>query len=76
MPKLKPVSWKKFEKFLFYVGCRYERKKGDHRIYGRSDLKRPVVFPEDKEIPVFIIRNNLRVLGISHNEFLNILEKL
>lgn len=76
MPKLKPVSWKKFEKFLFYTGCHYERKKGDHRIYGRGDLKRPVVFPEDKEIPVFVIRNNLRMLGISHNEFLNILAKL
>ena len=53
-----------------------KEKKGDHRIYGRDDLKRPVVFPEDKEIPVFVIRNNLRVLGISHNEFLNILEKI
>ena len=49
MPKLKPISWKKFESFLFYAGCRYERKRGDHRIYGRNDLKRPVVFPEDKE---------------------------
>jgi len=42
----------------------------------REDLKRPVIFPEDREIPVFIIRNNLRTLGISHNEYLNILEKM
>ena len=76
MQKIQLIFGKFRESFLFYVGCHYERKKGDHRIYGRSDLKRPVVFPEDKEIPVFIIRNNLRVLGISHNEFLNILEKL
>jgi len=76
MPRLKPVSWKKFEKFVFYVGCYYERKSGDHRIYGRSDLNRPVVFPEDKEIPVFIIRNNLRTLGISHNGYLSILNRL
>ena len=61
---------------MLYVGCCYERKKGDHRIYSRSDLKRPVVFPEDKEIPVFIVRNNLRVLGISHEEYLAILEKI
>lgn len=51
-------------------------KKGDHRIYSRSDLKRPVVFPEDREIPIFIIRNNLRVLGISHEEYLVIFEKI
>ena len=28
MSKLKPISWRKFESFLFYVGCHYERKKG------------------------------------------------
>lgn len=76
MPSIRPISWKKFEKFVLYVGCRFERQKGDHRIYSRSDLKRPVVFPEDKVIPVFIIRNNLRVLGISHNEYLDILKKM
>ncbi len=76
MAGIKPLSWKKFEKFVVFVGCHYERKDGDHRIYSRNDLKRPVVFPEDKEIPVFIIRNNLRTLGISHNEYLNILGKI
>ncbi len=76
MPLLRPISWKKFEKFILFVGCRYERKRGDHRIYGRSDLKRPIVFPEDKEIPVFVIRNNLRVLGISNEEYLRILNQL
>lgn len=76
MPSLKPISWQKLEKFVMYVGCKYERKAGDHRIYSRSDLKRPVVFPEDRGIPVFIIRSNLRTLGISHNEYLDILKKL
>lgn len=76
MPALKPISWKKFEKFVLYAGCRFERKRGDHRVYNREDLKRPVIFPEDKEIPVFIIRNNLRTLSISHNEYLAILEKI
>ena len=76
MPSLKPISWKKFEKFVLYVGCKFERKRGDHRVYNRDDLKRPVIFPEDQEIPVFIIRNNLRTLGIGHNEYLAILEKL
>lgn len=76
MPALKPINWKKFEKFVLYVGCHFERKRGDHRVYQREDLKRPVIFPEDEEIPVFIIRNNLRTLGISHNEYLAILEKI
>lgn len=76
MVSIKPISWKEFEKVMLYVGCRYERKKGDHRIYTRIDLKRPVVFPQDKEIPVFIVRNNLRILGISQSEYINILRSI
>lgn len=76
MPRLAPISRKKFEKFLIFVGCRFKRQKGDHLIYGRSGLKRPVVFPADKEIPIFIIRNNLRTLKISHDEYLEILKKI
>lgn len=74
MPR--PVSWKKFEKFLLFVGCEFEREKGDHRIYWRNDLKRPVVIPRDLALPVFIIRNNLRILGISSQEYLEIIKKL
>ena len=76
MPKINPISWKKFEKFVLYVGCTFARQKGDHLIYNRDDLLRPIVFPKDDTIPVFVIRNNLRVLGISHDEYLNILKRL
>ncbi len=76
MPHLTPVSRKKFEKFLNYIGCKLKRQKGDHLIYDREDLKRPVVFAIDKDIPVFIVRNNLRTLGMSPEEFLQILKKI
>jgi len=45
------------------------RQKGSHRIYKKMGLKRPLVIPADKELPVFIIRNNLRLLGISAEEY-------
>jgi predicted RNA binding protein YcfA (HicA-like mRNA interferase family) len=76
MPRITPISWQKFEKFLLFVGCSFKRQKGDHRIYDRSGLKRPIIVPEKKEIPVFIIRNNLRGLGISQNQYLEIMEKI
>ncbi|MBL7058182.1 type II toxin-antitoxin system HicA family toxin [Patescibacteria group bacterium] len=76
MPRINPITWKKFEKFVLYIGCNFERQKGDHRIYSRSDLARPIVFPEEKDIPVFIIRNNLRVLDISTQEYLEILKNI
>lgn len=76
MPSITSINWKKFENFLIYIGCRFNRQKGDHRIYWRSDLKRPVILPTYNSLPVFIIRNNLRTLGISHEEYLEILKKI
>lgn len=76
MAHLTPISWKKFEKFLLFIGCRFKREKGDHRIYWRDGLKRPVVIPRDGEMPIFIIRNNLRVLGINPDEYLEILKRI
>jgi predicted RNA binding protein YcfA (HicA-like mRNA interferase family) len=76
MTKLSPVSWKRFEKFLFFIGCYFEREKGDHRIYWREGLIRPVVIPKEKNLPIFIIRNNLRTLDITIEEYLEILKNL
>ncbi len=76
MAHLAPIHWKKFEKFLVYIGCHFEREKGDHRIYWREDLKRPVVIPRDTQLPVFVIRNNLRILNISPEEYLEILKRI
>lgn len=76
MAHLAPIHWKKFEKFLLYIGCRFKREKGDHRIYWREGLKRPVVIPRDAELPVFIIRNNLRILGIDPEKYLEILKRI
>lgn len=56
MPHFQPVHWKQFEKFLLGVGCKFKREKGDHRVYWKPGLKRPVVIPRDTALPVFIIR--------------------
>jgi len=76
MPKITPVDWKTFEKFLLFVGCEFKRQKGDHKIYWRADINRPIVLPTYKELPVFIIRNNIRTLGISQQEYVAILKKI
>jgi len=76
MPRITPISWRKFEKFILYVGCTFDRQRGDHLVYIRSDLKRPIVFPRDNQIPIFIIRNNLRILKISPEEYLEIMSRI
>ncbi|OGX28340.1 MAG: hypothetical protein A2705_00965 [Omnitrophica WOR_2 bacterium RIFCSPHIGHO2_01_FULL_52_10] len=76
MPSLRPIHYKKFEKFLQEIGCRFIRQEGDHRIWDRDDLIRPVVVRAKKDIPVFEIKSNLRTLRISTSEYLEIIERL
>ena len=76
MSGLTPINWKRFEKFLLFVGCHFEREKGAHKIYWRKDLKRPIVIPRENQLPIFIIRNNLRLLKIDVVEYLKILERI
>src|ERR1043166_5786298 len=74
--RLGRVHWKKFEKFLLSVGCEFISEEGDHRKYHKPGLLRPIIIPREKELPQFIILNNLRILGMSRDEYLKIISKL
>jgi len=74
--RLGKIHWKKFERFLLAVGCEFVSEEGDHRKYYKSGILRPIIIPREKELPQFIILNNLRVLGISREEYLKLLAKL
>ena len=76
MTRIQSIHWKEFEKFLLKVGCVFKREKGDHRIYWKDGMKRPVVIPRDTSLPAFIISNNLKLLGISREEYLKMIEKI
>jgi len=76
MPRIRSIHWKEFEKFLFKIGCQFIREKGDHRVYWKKGMKRPVVIPRDTSLPAFIILNNLKILSISREEYLKILKGL
>lgn len=75
MPALTPTSWKEFEKFLLFVGCRFKRQSGGHRIYHREGLKRPIVISAHGTVPIFVIRNNLRLLGITPEAYFEIFKR-
>jgi len=76
MTKITPISWKEFDKFLSFIGCKLERQKASHRIYSKPGLSRPIVVPAYKSLPVFIIKNNLRLLGMSQKQYLEILKRI
>lgn len=69
---LKNVDLKLFKKFLEYQGCKIIRTKGGHEIWSRKDLLRPIVLQTHIDpIPEFIVKNNLKLLGCSKEDFHN-----
>lgn len=77
MSALKPARWQKFEKVLIELGCEFKHQTGSHRVYTRPEIIRPIIVPvHRKPIPVFIIKNNLRLLGVSNREYKEILKRV
>jgi predicted RNA binding protein YcfA (HicA-like mRNA interferase family) len=75
MPKISPIPASRLRKVFEKAGFQCVRISGDHYVYTKEGVIRPVVIPDWPEIPVFIIRNNLRTAGISRDEYFELLEK-
>jgi len=75
MPRITPVHWRVLEKVFLAVGFRFARQEGSHRSYTKAGISRPIVIPTYDEIPVSVIRNNLKTAGISRDECFRLLEK-
>ena len=76
MPRLTPLPWRDLEKIFLAVGFVFARQEGSHRSYVKPGVPRPVVIPTYNEVPVSIIRNNLKTAGLSREEFLALLMRL
>jgi predicted RNA binding protein YcfA (HicA-like mRNA interferase family) len=63
MPRITPVHWAVLEKVFLAAGFRFARQEGSHRSYIKPGVSRPIVIATYDEIPVAIIRNNLRTAG-------------
>lgn len=76
MSTFRPIHFKKFERFLEHIGCQFVRERGDHRVWDRSDLMRPIIVRAKKSLPIFEIKSNLRTLRVTTEEYLNIIGEL
>jgi predicted RNA binding protein YcfA (HicA-like mRNA interferase family) len=75
MPKFAPVDWRALERVFLSSGFRFLRQEGSHRSYAKPGVARPVVIPTYREVPVFIIRNNLKTAGLSRDDYFRLLER-
>lgn len=76
MPRITPIPTRKLRKVFEKAGFKCVRIEGDHFVYTKQGAARPVVIPNWKEIPVFIIKNNMRTAGITREEYFSLLEKI
>ena len=76
MPRIVPIPARRLRRLFEKAGFKCVRIEGDHHVYTKRGVRRPIVIPDWPEIPVFIIKNNLRSAGISREEYFNLLEEV
>jgi predicted RNA binding protein YcfA (HicA-like mRNA interferase family) len=55
-------------------GFRLVRERGDHMVFTKPGVIRPVIIPRYDAVPVFIIKNNLRSAGMSRERYFELLD--
>jgi predicted RNA binding protein YcfA (HicA-like mRNA interferase family) len=75
MLAIRPVPFQKLACVFEHEGFRFHRQEGDHRIYVKPGIKRPLVIPMYREVPVFVIKNLLRTSGLSRDRYFERLEE-
>lgn len=67
---LKNISLKTFQEYLTSKGLNKIRTKGGHEIWAGASVKRPIVLQTHiNPVPEFIIRNSLRTLNVTADDF-------
>jgi predicted RNA binding protein YcfA (HicA-like mRNA interferase family) len=75
MPSIRPVHYRKLVDIFEREGFVFARQSGDHLIYTKPGIKRPLVIPTYHAVPVFIIKNLLRTSGISRDRYFELLQE-
>ena len=75
MPRIVPLPWRDLERVFLASGFRFVRQEGSHRAYTKPGVPRPIIIPTYDEVPVSVIRGNLRSAGLSRDEYFALLQR-
>ena len=75
MPRITPLPYQRLCRVFELAGFVLVRQEGDHRVYTKPGISRPIIIPCYRAVPVFIILNNLRTTGLSRDEYFALLEQ-
>ncbi len=76
MPKLGPVDWRTLIRIFQMFGCQYKRKEGSHHVLRYPGARRAVVIQEYDEIDVEIIKNNMRTVNMTREQYFDLLSRV
>ena len=76
MSRIAPIPYRKLVRVLEIEGFVLDRQRGDHMMFAKPGIPRPVVVPKDNPVPVFIIKNTLRTARISRERYFELLERV
>ena len=76
MARLIPVPSAKLIRVFQKAGFELRGTEGDHFVMTKDGCARPLVIPLRKDVPVFIIRNNLRTASMSREEYFRLLDEV
>jgi predicted RNA binding protein YcfA (HicA-like mRNA interferase family) len=76
MGRITPLPAWKLRRVFELAGFKLVRIEGDHFVYTKPGVRRPIVIPDYPEVPVFVIRKNLQTAGISREDYFHLLKNL
>lgn len=74
--KLAPIDWRTLVRVFESEGFIRDRQHGSHIAMVKPGMARPLIIQQGADVPVFIIKNNLRTAGISRERYFAILRTL
>jgi predicted RNA binding protein YcfA (HicA-like mRNA interferase family) len=76
MLRIVPIHYRRLVRVLEMEGFTFVRERGDHMIFTKSGILRPIVVPRYDALPVFIIKNVLRTAQISRERYLELMNRV
>lgn len=77
MKKLSNITAKEFRDILQRIGLQPVRTSGGHEIWAKAGLRRAIVFQTHVDpVPEFIVKNAIRDLGMTRQQFMEFVEAL
>jgi len=76
MPRLRPTDWQTQVKIFEAAGFSLERQRGDHLVYSKKDVVRPVIIPKYNEVGLDIIKANMRTAKMDRETYFTLLAEI